>query len=359
MRIKIYKLLLPNDNIAHIKMQRRSYRSDTFADISYLYVPGLQPISGEVYILVHGSFSYSDATWELALPPIISAARHVYMLDLPGNGKTATDSLITHDTVDNAHVIERLMHYLTEFAIRVAAENNWRRSILVGHSFGGYLAAYAAKQRPDLYRTLIMIAPCGIFPFGDANSYNIARLFGAQLFIKCLYCVSRMRRMIIGPTNDFVDVMGSSDIHSLYVKRIFRVNDAATECWYTMPAINQLIYLRNVAVVFIHGANDELVSPLYMQFLRIMRYNGAHYHILPGETHYLSRAFGTQIAQSATSSPNMILMSDNDRRLAAMINWSSPLWHTPCDPAQYNSAKARCIQMLRRAMNSPGATDVD
>lgn len=99
--------------------------------------------TGHSIVMVHG-LGGSIANWDIVGPPLTRHAR-VTALDLPGFGLSppADDwELETHRDV------------IIEFVERIGGE-----AILFGNSLGGLLAEMVAAHRPDLVRSLVLVAP--------------------------------------------------------------------------------------------------------------------------------------------------------------------------------------------------------
>lgn len=90
---------------------------------------------GEVLLLLHGWQHSIDNLWLLA--KILSSCCQVYLLDLPGFGKTPYDPAMKA-TADYVQFIKR---FITEQNIK---------PVLLGHSFGGRIAVKLAALYPEL-----------------------------------------------------------------------------------------------------------------------------------------------------------------------------------------------------------------
>ncbi|WP_237154003.1 alpha/beta fold hydrolase [Oryzibacter oryziterrae] len=104
--------------------------------------------TGAPMLLVHG-FGADHLTWS-ANQPALSAAADVWSLDLPGHGQTpATADEPTLDALAGT--------------VAAGVDDAGLRSVdLVGHSLGGAIVARLAELRPDLVRSLSLIAPVGL-----------------------------------------------------------------------------------------------------------------------------------------------------------------------------------------------------
>jgi len=111
--------------------------------------------AGHPLVLVHG-YGADRLTWS-ANQPVLSATSDVYSLDLPGHGSAGTD-------VGPAGIA------LFAQALAAGIEGEGLAGVdLAGHSFGGAVAARLAATRPNLVRSLVLIAPVG---FGGAINHD-------------------------------------------------------------------------------------------------------------------------------------------------------------------------------------------
>ncbi|MBF6497269.1 alpha/beta hydrolase [Nocardia cyriacigeorgica] len=94
-------------------------------------------------LLIHGSGA-TGSTWAPAVPSLATACR-VIRIDLPGCGRSAPAA-----TYDVAQQADRTAAVLDELGVR--------RTAVVGHSSGGYVATALVERRPDLVGELILVS---------------------------------------------------------------------------------------------------------------------------------------------------------------------------------------------------------
>jgi pyruvate dehydrogenase E2 component (dihydrolipoamide acetyltransferase) len=109
---------------------------------------------GVPVLLLHG-FGADLNSW-MFTQPVLAEARRVLALDLPGHGGSRRDVGVG----DGAALSQAVEDFLT--ALDTGPVH------LVGHSMGAAIAALLAARRPDLVRTLTLIAPAGLGP--DINA---------------------------------------------------------------------------------------------------------------------------------------------------------------------------------------------
>ncbi len=109
---------------------------------------------GTPVLLLHG-FGADLNSW-MFTQPALAEGRRVLALDLPGHGGSSKD-VGAGDVAALGQAVEGFLTALDPGPVH-----------LVGHSMGGAIAASLAARRPDLVRTLTLIAPLGLGP--DINA---------------------------------------------------------------------------------------------------------------------------------------------------------------------------------------------
>ncbi|WP_461532602.1 alpha/beta fold hydrolase [Sinomicrobium sp.] len=99
--------------------------------------------SGSAVVLLHG-FLENTAMWE-GFFPILSSKYRVVAIDLPGHGKTGCLGYV-HTVEMMADVVREVLRYL-----------KIRKSVLIGHSMGGYVALAFAEKHPDAVKGLVLL----------------------------------------------------------------------------------------------------------------------------------------------------------------------------------------------------------
>jgi pimeloyl-ACP methyl ester carboxylesterase len=101
---------------------------------------------GVPLVALHGA-GVDNREIEAAVEAVVpdSGYRRIYP-DLPGMGRSTTGGLACNDDV---------VALLADFVDRVAGEP----ALLLGHSYGGYLARGLAAQRPDIVRGMALLCP--------------------------------------------------------------------------------------------------------------------------------------------------------------------------------------------------------
>lgn len=104
--------------------------------------------------MVHG-LGDTVSTWRRFFTDENSFKRPVrlYAIDLPGHG----GSLRRKDTTEY-----RVSTMARELDAKISSEAKCEKNILVGNSFGGWVATHMALQSPKLFTNLVLIAPSGM-----------------------------------------------------------------------------------------------------------------------------------------------------------------------------------------------------
>ena len=100
--------------------------------------------SGPPLILVHGSFGDHKANWEF-VKPLFEKQFTVYAIARRGRGET--DATTGHSLEDEGRDVVALIQAIDEPVF------------LLGHSYGGHTALFAAAKVPDRVRKLVLYEP--------------------------------------------------------------------------------------------------------------------------------------------------------------------------------------------------------
>lgn len=139
-------------------------------------------------VLIHG-FASAVGLWTLNLDSLIKSDRKIYAFDILGFGKSSRPFFDTSETVE-LELIESI--------------ERWRKSvglndkfILLGHSFGGYLAMSYALQYPQNVAHLILADPWGM-PSQQQNQQLIQHNYPKPLWVKMAAKVFQVFTPLVG-----------------------------------------------------------------------------------------------------------------------------------------------------------------
>ncbi|KAJ6217106.1 hypothetical protein RDWZM_008263 [Blomia tropicalis] len=178
-----------------------------------LQMDASEPVNEPPLVLVHG-FASGIALWSLNFDELSqNGKRSIYAFDGLGFGKSSRPKF-TFPRLCNLSAKERALKHAEEMESQlVDCMEKWRsqmggklngRFVLLGHSFGGYLAAAYALKYPEHISRLILADPFGFQ--GDsqqevsengritsAKQYPMAIKMGTKLFLDILTPLSILR----------------------------------------------------------------------------------------------------------------------------------------------------------------------
>ena len=117
----------------------------------YVYVKGIRIYyeeaegNGSPLLLIHGA-AQDTRSWRFNIN-YLQQFHHVYVLDLPGHGKS---ELAPNGPIDN---LEEYAYYIKAFL----KELNIPACSLMGHSMAGGIALYVALHQPNLVNSVILV----------------------------------------------------------------------------------------------------------------------------------------------------------------------------------------------------------
>src|SRR3954468_24917049 len=107
-------------------------------------------------VLLHG-FPEIAYSWRKIMPALADAGYRVVAPDLRGYGRTAGWSANYDDDLRPF----RLLNCVRDVMGLVAALGYRHAAAVIGHDFGASVAAWCALTRPDVFRSLVQMAPFG------------------------------------------------------------------------------------------------------------------------------------------------------------------------------------------------------
>lgn len=149
--------------------------------------PQAQPL-----LLIHGANS-GPVFWLPVVKKLLPAGNYeIHCLALPGFGLTVVDNLQKFLSLSSKQMKEELVEFVHSY-IRKRFQEQQPQPVVVGHSFGGFIAA---QIDPGLCKHLVLINPAGLFPIFGAHTVfwgaifywglpnSLFRRFGR--FLRCL-----------------------------------------------------------------------------------------------------------------------------------------------------------------------------
>lgn len=126
---------------------RESFVSTTHGDIGVTVWEPTSARTDTTFVLVHGMFGDRD-TWAGTADVLVRSGWRVVAMDLPCHGRSGSEVTSFAEIVESA----------AEVTARLCAG----RMVLVGHSFGGAVAARVARKPVLRVAALVLIAPMGM-----------------------------------------------------------------------------------------------------------------------------------------------------------------------------------------------------
>ncbi len=123
--------------------------------MAYMDIAPAAAANGKTVVLLHGK-TFSGDYWARTIAMLAGSGYRVVVPDQLGFGKSAKPDL--HYTFD-------LLAHCTKMLLDSLGVNH---AAIVGHSFGGMLAAYFARDYPELTAVLVMENPIGLEDYRSA-----------------------------------------------------------------------------------------------------------------------------------------------------------------------------------------------
>ena len=188
---------------------------------------------------------------------------NVYMIDLPGFGRSGTSDMLQSDDIDT--ILDLYANLLQEYILKIDEE-----ILVFGHSLGAYISIHLASKYPTIVKKMILFNPAGILPVNQTSLYKYSTwMFKYDLPGNIFRFVSKNKRlynMLLGTnrislhkmykamlfssatytsiTNAFIQVEKINGVSSVICKR---------------PGLSQLSSLT-MPITLIYGKKDLIVD---------------------------------------------------------------------------------------------------
>ncbi len=245
-----------------------SYLPKHAMQIHSVIIPGRSPNKQRSMLCIHGSSSSAVATWASCIDDMALMASEVHLVDLPGFGRTPNPLNVNGGGLDGKATTKILVDILGDYMMRYELED----CIVVGHSFGGYLAVELAYQNANLINTVILVSPVGLFPcLGELGAWwgivfkssfptsmiHAIQPFG-QFILKFLLMTLPLSDLQLTKAFYEIQYLKSSPRCSSPVSKHISLN--MTSVAWKEPNFQKLINL-SVRVAMIFGEKDTIIPP--------------------------------------------------------------------------------------------------
>jgi pimeloyl-ACP methyl ester carboxylesterase len=260
--------------------------------------------------MLHG-FGAGVALWSLNLDDLCKD-RTVYAIDLPGFGRSYRPKL---DFSSGEDVEYQLVQAIEKWRIAVGLDEKF---IILGHSFGGYLAASYALQFPDHVAHVVLADPWGVPSQQTTQATSNGQYalptwvkFVAQLMFNTFNPLSGLRAAgPWGPTlvhklrpdikRKFEDFIGEEDSPLVldYVYHCNAQDNPAGEkafkaltlagAWARYPIITRIVSLHpDIELTFIYGSKSWIDRQPGFQIKYLLRDRLVNVQVIHGAGHHV------------------------------------------------------------------------
>jgi pimeloyl-ACP methyl ester carboxylesterase len=237
--------------------------------------------SGTTVLMLHG-FMGNKATW---LPLIKQLQPHCrcISLDLLGFGDSSKPK-ISYD-------IAKEVAFLREFVQKIKLDKFY----ILGHSFGGWVAAAYALQYPDAVSGLLLAAPAGIRDDSFCGRYDHLRpLLWQTPVIDWALQVARLSTKVIGKS-EIIETISwfRRELNAQPAARSFLVDRLRPED--AIDTVEKEIHQLRIPTLVITGERDDTI-PLWHSETYANQIPGAKIAILPNASHSLPQEYAPELA---------------------------------------------------------------
>jgi len=237
--------------------------------------------SGTTILMLHG-FMGNKATWLPLIEKLQPNCRCV-SLDLLGFGESSKPK-IRYD-------IAKEVAFLRQFVQKIQLEPCY----ILGHSFGGWVAAAYALQYPDSVSGLLLAAPAGIRDDSFCGRYDHLRpLLWQTPIVDLALQVAKVSTKIWGKSEIIERISWfRRELNAQPAARSFLVDRLRPED--AIDTVEKEIYQLRVPTLVITGDRDETI-PLWHSETYANEIPGAKIAIIPDASHSLPQEYASELA---------------------------------------------------------------
>ncbi|MGL5059299.1 MAG: alpha/beta fold hydrolase [Microcoleus sp.] len=238
---------------------------------------------GKSLLMLHG-FLGEKTCW-LPLIELLQSQFRCISLDMLGFGESSKPE-ITYDVALEVAFVRKVVEQL-----------NIDPCYIIGHSFGGWVAAAYALKYPKSVSSLILAAPAGIRDDSFCGQYDALRpLLWQTPAVDWALLLAKPFASLTGKTTQLQQISGwRRELISQPVARSFLLSRMRPED--AVDTVEKDIHKLQVPTLVITGDRDETI-PLWHSQTYAREIPGAQLIIIPNATHALPQTQGSAMANS-------------------------------------------------------------
>jgi pimeloyl-ACP methyl ester carboxylesterase len=280
--------IFPTLNSKHLCRKYKKIKFDInneifLVNLTYITRKNFERKPKYILLCLHGTAGAS--TNYLPIESILDNDYDFYSIDLPGFGKSKCKQILKLSSKNADFFIKFYIKTLNEFIKLLELDN----IILIGHSFGGFIASNYVEYFPDKIKQLILIDSAGLTPtLGDLGCYyGILFKLGFPYFIKFInknfiYIIAKL----ISPSHNFyywLELYTNSHTFGDKVVSLFiSINNKGM--WWNTPVLQSLINIK-CPIKFIYGEADNLMPSHQGKLICLIRNTPNNIYIIPNYFH--------------------------------------------------------------------------
>lgn len=259
---------------------RVSHKKLQISDGEIAYVEGG---SGATLLMLHG-FGSDKESWHKLIAKV-SSYFHIVAPDLPGFGASLKDQNLTYD-------IDRQVSRLHEFI----SQKKLTKVVLMGSSYGGYLATVYAKKHPEVVNQICLISPLGVQKAPNSRLFNEICAGEYPLLLprnskelvalinKCFTKVPFLPNFALQQMARSASKNNALHFDIFHQTHLMNKNESQTEIQFHYPLEN-IIKALDFPVHVIWGNKDEILSVDAIHVIHESRGDSLNIDVIPDVGH--------------------------------------------------------------------------